>query len=303
MTHTLRVEPLVIGQEDMWLVFNDDDSFRETLLGLLATPNRDQREFLLVYDGDQCIGRLRGAALTPTTFMIRGFAATDESRQDEVTQALGAWLYDSFSADGGTITSWETSDPDGTMVRAINTMLEQAGFREHRRKIFVRKELDGYTSPYDDPFTYRTLRDTGRDEFIAVMTTASEGDMFEEEERNPEREFDELIEYAGPAFNPDHWRMALLDGVPAGVLLPQPYHDAPHKGTLFYIGVLPAFRGRGFGKILHAAGLEYLARLPVSAYVGSTDTRNTPMAAVFQRNGCVVSDDIQLFYKAAPYKV
>lgn len=298
MTHTLRVEPLAIGQENRWLDFNDDDSFRDKLLGILATPNRDKREFLLVYDGDQCIGRLRGAALTPTTFMIRGFAATDENRQNEVTQALGTWLYDSFSADNGTITSWETSDPEGTMVRAINTMLEQAGFREHRRKIFVRKELDGYTSPYNDPFTYRTLHEIGRNAFIAAMTTASEGDMFEEEERNPEREFDELIEYAGSAFDPHHWRMALLDGVPAGVVLPQPYHDAPHKGTLFYIGVLPAFRGRGFGKILHAAGLEYLARLPVATYVGSTDTRNTAMAAVFQRNGCVVSDDIQLFYKA-----
>jgi RimJ/RimL family protein N-acetyltransferase len=290
MTHTLRVEPLVLGQEDTWLALNDDDSFREKLLTLLTTPDREKREFLLVYDGDQCIGRLRGAAIAPSEFTIRGFAAVDDNRQEDVTQALGNWLYDSFSAGNDMIVSWETVDPD--------TMLEQAGFQKHRRKIYVNKTLDGYTSPYDDPFTYRTLREIGRDEFLAVLTAASEGDMFEEEHYDPEREFDELIERAGLGFTPDHWQLAFLDGVPAGVILPQIYHDAPHKGTLFYIGLLPLFRGRGLGKILHAAGLEYLAGLPVSTYIGSTDIRNTPMTAVFQRNGCTIKEDVQVFYKA-----
>jgi hypothetical protein len=48
---------------------------------------------------------------------------------------------------------------------------------------------------------------------------------------------------------------------------------------------------------LHAAGLEFLARNGIQHYVGSTDSRNMPMLAVFAANGCR-STGSQLFYKA-----
>jgi ribosomal protein S18 acetylase RimI-like enzyme len=49
------------------------------------------------------------------------------------------------------------------------------------------------------------------------------------------------------------------------------------QGTLFYVAVLPAFRGRGYGRALHAGGLAMLAERGVTRYVGSTDTRNDPI--------------------------
>jgi GNAT superfamily N-acetyltransferase len=106
-----------------------------------------------------------------------------------------------------------------------------------------------------------------------------------------------LIEYAGKRFDPTWWRIAYVESEPAGVVLPQAFEKRDNEGTLFYVAVRPAFRGRGYGRVLHAAGLEFLSRKGIVKYVGSTDARNFPMLAVFQTNGCRQTGT-QLFYKA-----
>jgi GNAT superfamily N-acetyltransferase len=130
------------------------------------------------------------------------------------------------------------------------------------------------------------------------MAPASEGDPFEDDSsRDPRAEFRELTSFAGAAFDPTWWRVAYLDRDPIGVVLPQTFSNRKNEGTLFYVAVLPEFRGRGFGRILHASGLAFLAERGVTRYIGSTDARNLPMISVFRANGCEQTGR-QLFYRA-----
>ncbi|MFH1864364.1 MAG: GNAT family N-acetyltransferase [Candidatus Eisenbacteria bacterium] len=103
-------------------------------------------------------------------------------------------------------------------------------------------------------------------------------------------EVNDALERAG-------WALAQVDGETVGVVLPQEFPDHDGEGTLFYVAVLPAFRGRGHGRALHAAGLAMLAERGVTRYVGSTDTRNGPMLKIFEANGCSQTGT-QLFYRA-----
>ena len=100
---------------------------------------------------------------------------------------------------------------------------------------------------------------------------------------------------------PAEGRGSGLEGEAVGVVLPQEFSDSEAEGTLFYVAVLPAFRGRGYGRALHATGLAMLAERGVTRYIGSTDTRNKPMLKVFEANGCPQTAT-QLFYgpPAAP---
>ena len=105
----------------------------------------------------------------------------------------------------------------------------------------------------------------------------------------------ELIEYAGELLDRNLWRVALLDGEPIGVVLPQTFGGEPEEGSVFYVAILPEHRGRGLGRKLHRAGLALLAGAGVQRYVGSTDVRNEAMARVFAGNGCEISTT-QLFF-------
>lgn len=259
----------------------------------VALGREDPRSFLVSVNGARCTGRLRGKFLNPRLYFVRELLASNDVRPDDVASSLCSYLARSFAEDGTEILAW-----DRAADRATNRALEAAGFVVGRRKVFVERSLSGYTSPHEDTLEYRTLAELGEERFLEIMTEAARGDPFEDmSERDARSDFRELVKYAGDRFDPTWWRIAFQGGEPVGVVLPQAFADRDAEGSLFYVGVLPDRRGHGFGKVLHGAGLEFLARNGIERYVGSTDGRNAPMIAIFNANGCRRTGT-QLFYKA-----
>ncbi len=174
--------------------------------------------------------------------------------------------------------------------------LVDVGFTVHRRKLLVTRDLDKTPAPGPE-FEWRSLSSMPEAEFVAVMAAASEGDPFEEEgERDHDKEWSDLLLHVGDDLDRDLWRVALVDGEVAGVVLPRVWPEDNPPGTLCYVGLLPAFRGRGLGWRLHAWGLTLLRAAGAARYVGSTDERNAAMARTFEKNGCPV-EGIQVFLR------
>lgn len=181
----------------------------------------------------------------------------------------------------------------------LNALLEQAGWRVTQRKGYFTRTLEGTLPhwPGQATLTLLPLSQAGQAQFQDIMLRASAGDPFHTTTAaTAQQEFQDLIGSAGPLYRPDFWFIAQQDGVEVGLILPQQYPDEPGTGTLFYIGVLPAFRGRHLGRALHALGLQLLARRGATLYVGSTDLQNHSMLRIFQANGCF-STHQQLFYE------
>lgn len=291
----LESRPLKPGEEVLWMSLGasvasgrlDSDDIA------VALGREDERSFLMALDGRRCVGRMRGRFLNPRLYYVRELLASEGAGPEAVASSLCAYLADSFSRDGTEILAWDRPED-----MATNRALEAAGFVVGRRKVFVERDLGGYESPHNDRLDYRTLAELGEERFLEIMTMAASGDPFENpSERDARSDFRELVEYAGDKFDPTWWRVGYLDGSPVGVVLPQEFADREGEGSLFYVGVLPSHRGHGHGKTLHAAGLEFLARNGLEHYVGSTDSRNMPMLAIFSGNGCRRTGT-QLFYKA-----
>ena len=156
-------------------------------------------------------------------------------------------------------------------------------------KQYFRRKIDGYQSPYNDPFTYRTVEEIGEDKVCVMMLP------FVDDVTNPDREAQARIEWQGlvdaEIASPrlENWLVAYKNDVPIGVVFPTRYEDVPDQGSLSTIGVFPEWQGKGFGKILHAKGLEALAAMGVTKYVGSTEVTNAPMIAVAIANGCTLT--------------
>ncbi len=253
---------------------------------------RDPRSFLVALTGTRAAGRLEGLFLDDKLYFVRELRCAEGLPCSVVEDALVGHLAPSFSRDGiGVLSS------DRPKNAEVNSALEGTGFEVEKRKAFVARGLTGDLPKPRVEFTFRTLAEVGRAEFIRVMTKAAEGDPFEDMEgRDPEADFQELVDMAGEKYAPESWFFALLDSEVVGVLLPQAFPDSETDGTLFYVAVLPAFRGRGYGRALHASGLSMLAERGVTRYVGSTDTRNGPMLKIFEANGCPQTGT-QLFYR------
>jgi GNAT superfamily N-acetyltransferase len=147
--------------------------------------------------------------------------------------------------------------------------------------------MEGYCSPYNDQFEYRSILDFPIEEIHRLMIPFLDDISAPDPLARAGTDFSWLIEHAGTAFDPEYWYVASLNSDPAGVVYPQLLEDRRwDDGSIWHIGVLTEFRGRGYGKILHARGLETLRALGAKKNVGSTEVENSRMLRVFQANDC-----------------
>lgn len=297
----LEVRELRSGEESLWLGFDaeggpaaegESEKLAEFRSLFEERSSRDPRSFLVALDGPRAAGRLKGIFLSDKLYFVQELRCVEGLPCSVVEDALASFLGDSFSGDGIGVLSW-----DRTKSAETNAALERAGFLIEKKKAFVARGLKGDLPRPGTRFAFRTLAEAGKAEFLRVMTEAAVGDPFEDVAvRDAEGDFRELKDAAGDRFDPESWMLALLGDVVVGVVLPQEFPGSDREGTLFYVAVLPAFRGRGYGRALHASGLAMLAERGVTRYVGSTDTRNSPMLKVFEANGCPQTGT-QLFYR------
>jgi GNAT superfamily N-acetyltransferase len=143
--------------------------------------------------------------------------------------------------------------------------------------------------------SFRALEEVGDIAFIDAMREVSEGtldrELREERERlGPLGAAREFFEDARRVkHDPSWWRLAYAQsGELVGLVMPA---EPPAFLTIFYVGVVPGMRGRGYVDDLLAAGTATLLearrrdgneKKPLRA---DTDVANAPMAAAFERAG------------------
>lgn len=92
----------------------------------------------------------------------------------------------------------------------------------------------------------------------------------------------------------DNWRqhchIFYREHEPLGISIPHIEANTTEEGRMFYFGVVPEHRGKGFGKLFHLYSLALLKNMNATFYVGSTDVNNEYMIRIFQSNGCNLRD-------------
>lgn len=90
-----------------------------------------------------------------------------------------------------------------------------------------------------------------------------------------------------PAQAENMFTVYLVDGQPAGLVLPHIEPDTDREGRMFWIGIHRDFLGKGLGKSLHQIGLYRLQKeWKAKTYTGSTEISNSPMRKIMVSNGC-----------------
>lgn len=78
-----------------------------------------------------------------------------------------------------------------------------------------------------------------------------------------------------------------VNSEPAGAVFPHLEPDRDREGRMFWIGLHPNFKGKGYGKNLHSIGLHRLQYdFKAEKYLGATRAENAAMRKIMEANGC-----------------
>ena len=93
----------------------------------------------------------------------------------------------------------------------------------------------------------------------------------------------------GYSYRPDWWQVLLFRGSPVGFVLPVTFdgceRDGLDEGTIYHMGVVPIFRGRGFARILLQEATQTLVAHGVWRIHCDTAAANGPMIHLFESEG------------------
>jgi GNAT superfamily N-acetyltransferase len=172
-------------------------------------------------------------------------------------------------------------------------LLTDAGFRVMQEKEgFLWRAADRTSREADaaappSGLVFRSMGEVGPDALVDVLARGVAGTLDRNDRHyrdlcGPEAWGREMLGYLEPDDAQD-WLVAHLDEEPAGYVLLGGF-DEPDRATIIHIGVLPGFRGRGFGvELLRAANRR--ARRRFATIVSDVDVENGPMLRAMERAG------------------
>lgn len=245
----------------------------------------DPRCWLVIQDRGATLGWIRLDQHHPRLFALIELDFADPARALELGHGALALLPRLFTHARLEAATWHRHSRPG-LHPMLSAPYPGGRYRLYIEKVYVRRALGDFVSPYEDRLALVSLSDAGEAAMISALGAAMAGSPARDLRPDaPEAEFHEMRLLEGETHDPDAWSLALLDGEVAGVILANRF-PLDDEGTFTFIGVTEAFRGQGLGKVLHARGLEELQRMRLRRYLCSTDVRNTPMMKLYQRHGC-----------------
>lgn len=204
-------------------------------------------------------------------------AATPDDADALLAAAL-AWLT------GRGVKVAQSFAPDGD--RSDEPVFARAGVRHVTAVVHMRKELGrAAPPPARPPVAIDPITPDDLPAFRDTLLSSYDGSL-DCPELTGDRTPAELLDgFRGPADGRAHrWFLARADGRPVGVLLLDPGAE-PRAIELNYLGLVPAFRGRGWGDVLVRGALLAAAGDGAAALTLSVDARNAPARRLYERHG------------------
>lgn len=160
----------------------------------------------------------------------------------------------------------------------------EAGFKDLATLIYMQRSVEGLgeSAPLPADLSVTTWSESARPLFRAAILASYQGTL-----DCPGllglRHIDDIIagHMASGRFTPEHWLVLHHQREPAAVML---LNEVPHREAmeLVYLGLSPAWRGRGLGRALLQRGLEQSRQQGAAHMVLAVDQDNAPAVRLYQ---------------------
>jgi ribosomal protein S18 acetylase RimI-like enzyme len=261
---------------------------RRALQLLIGRAQFRPEEFIVAEREGRFIGSLRAplfpgpgayVAMEPP-LVIDGFAFT------EVAHELVECAIETARAQGAH-SVWASLSGELAQREALRRLYAQTGFTLLQERISLACRLNRLTAYHQaDPLTYYSLLEVGEDEGQRLLDLIlQESPDRAAAEIHAEQVLEDYRARAAGRFDYRQWaQLAFRDGDPVGLALPG-YDEILAAGSLYCLGIVPAQRGRGYGRFLLHRVLTYLRALGVQSCSVSVDSAHQPRWQLFRKAG------------------
>ncbi|VVM33031.1 GNAT family N-acetyltransferase [Terribacillus sp. AE2B 122] len=179
----------------------------------------------------------------------------------------------------------------------LHSLLSDYRYDLFARKHLYRKQL-AEKQPLSSNYRWEAIGmgETDEKRFLEIWKSCMEQSANRASARSIENQLDDVKALLGEKWQTS-CRIIFQDNIPIAMTIPHLEPGRNKEGRIYYIGTVPAARGKGLGKIVHAASLMMLKEMGAVIYEGSTHADNLPMQRVFEKNGCKVIREIATYYK------
>ena len=173
-------------------------------------------------------------------------------------------------------------------LRFLSGELPRLGFTQINSRIEYRAKVCDLPESKNSPFAWVDASEGTKYDIkyaAKILEKAGDGNS---EWGNWEPNIKVLEEYSSDSefiSDPKNLQIGFINGKAAGIILAQ---VSQNQGwcTIAYMGLLPEFRGVGFGQWLHQRGFKIMKDLGGVSYHGGTHSDNKAMRALFKKHGC-----------------
>lgn len=175
---------------------------------------------------------------------------------------------------------------DNTDFEKLALYLENLGFEMFTSSVEYYKDLSEETEEETD-FSYFTLEDSIliEQKFKDLWERVMQGSGNAMSTLSMDEQLNSVKHELGAEWK-RNCGVFYLSGRPVAVCIPHIEPGTKDEGRLFYFGVLPEERGKGYAGKLHKRSLFLLKEMGASYYVGSTHETNIVMQCIFEKSGC-----------------
>ncbi|MFP7476796.1 GNAT family N-acetyltransferase [Terribacillus saccharophilus] len=186
---------------------------------------------------------------------------------------------------------------DDEIYDTIHSLLSDYSYDLFARKYLYRKQL-AEEQPLPSKYRWEAIGMGKTDEkrFLEIWKSSMEQSANRASTRLIENQLNDVKDLLGEKWQ-DSCRIIYQEKLPVAMTIPHLEPGRNGEGRIYYVGIVPAARGRGLGQVVHAASLMMLKEMGAIIYEGSTHAENLPMQRVFDKNGCQVIREIATYYK------
>ena len=182
------------------------------------------------------------------------------------------------------------SDQSRDDMARLQEVYRSSGFRFLRDSTILSRSLSGVQAPGKAPDSIGMGR-TGPARMASIARDCAG--------RTPwaEIDFDSYLTIwsSGSRFDPELFRIVMMEREPAGVMMARLDSLDPKEGAFYFLGVLPRFRGRGLGTAILLTGLGMLAEKGCIRTRQTIPASDGPALMLLERAGYQVTEWARYF--------
>lgn len=266
------------------------DALRPEIIRLEANfediSGENETVFIQRADDGKICGRVCLLKLLDGVFGLANPAISNEAGHEKIFGLLLEEVLEECKRRGAVRLHYRLTENIRTTAEA--EILLKWGFRFVEKRLEFKSELKDLPAGTGGPLSWEKPRDLSVGEVMRLarlLYNCSRGDPSVLPDDDQGQQIYQWLHESGLTSGPECFDIARIDGCDAGLVVAQ---VNPQSGwsRISYMGLLPEFRGRGFGLWLHRHGFDMLRAQGGQVYHGGTAATNRAMIALFRANGC-----------------